>query len=207
MLLQAHTFLVSYCLSLSLLRLSFIMHLCFFLLFLYSLWSLSFSLWFLLLSLILNIFMKAVFPFIFKMCWYSIVFLMVFQTELKKMLRKRKVNLTFLRFSKTSLWEKRKCSGQFLFLSEQFLIQIVSIKNIKILRKIQSWSWIIQRGNKNAKLFKQPVYVRKHWKNARKWKQISSLLIMCIKRTHWKKKTRIFFFFQLQITQYPGTRI
>lgn len=73
-----------------------------------------------LLSLILKIFMKSVFPYIFKNCQYSIVFLIVFQAELKEKVDKKKTEPDFFKFSKTLEWVKGKGSGQFLFLSESF---------------------------------------------------------------------------------------
>ena len=120
LLLQAHSFLVSCCLFFSPPS-HLLFSLVWLLLFFNSFWSLSFSLWFLLLSLILKIFMKAMFPYVFKNCWYSsIVFFIVFQAELKEKVDKKKNELDFFKFSKSSVWVKGKGSGQFLFLFESF---------------------------------------------------------------------------------------
>lgn len=101
------------------------------------------------------------------------------------------------------MWEKGKSSGQFLFLSECFPIQIVSVRNVKRFREIQSWSWIIQICIKDAKLWKQPVHfiesIEKTLGNENKY----YLFLSYVLKEHSERRKHTFFFFPITNHKVP----
>lgn len=79
-------------------------------------------------------------------------------TKKKKNVVKKKSEPDFLKLSKTSVERRENVQVSSYFYLSSFPIQIVSIRNVRRFRGIQSWSWIIQIYIKNAELLEQPVH-------------------------------------------------
>lgn len=111
----------------------------------------------------------------------------------KKMSRKRRVNLTFSNFLKLLFESRKKVQVISYFYLNSFPIQIVSIRNVRRFRGIQSWSWIIQIYIKNAELLEQPVHfienIGRTLGNGNKYHPFLSFLL----KGHAGKKTDFFF--------------